>query len=80
MSIEIPPLKILDGILEKVIFSFFEHTDHNIYLKVFTCTMSEERSMLSVSPILLFSSNLKIVIIIMVSTDQLFVKFHQDVR
>ena len=61
-------------------FYFFKHTDHNVYSKVFTCTMSEERSMLSVSPILLFSSNLKIVIIIMVSTDQLFVKFHRDVR
>ena len=61
-------------------FYFSKHRDHNIYSKVFTCTMSEERSMLNVSPILLFSSNLKIVIIIMVSTDQLFVKFHQDVR
>ena len=61
-------------------FYFFKHTDHNVYSKVFTCTMSEERSMLNVSPILLFSSNLKIVIIIMVSTDQLFVKFHRDVR
>lgn len=61
-------------------FFFSKHTDHNIYSKVFTCTMSEERSMLNVSPILLFSSNLKIVIIIMVSTDQLFVKFHRDVR
>ena len=61
-------------------FYFFKHTDHNVYSKVFTCTMSEERSMLNVFPILLFSSNLKIVIIIMVSTDQLFVKFHRDVR
>lgn len=61
-------------------YFFFKHTDHNVYSKVFTCTMSEERSMLNVFPILLFSSNLKIVIIIMVSTDQLFVKFHRDVR
>ena len=56
------------------------HTDHNIYSKVFTCTMSEERSMLNAFPTLLFSSNLKIVIIIMVSTDQQFVKFRLDVR
>lgn len=57
-----------------------KYTDHNIYSKVFTCIMSEERSMLNAFPTLLFSSNLKIVIIIMVSTDQQFVKFHLDVR